>query len=87
MIPAVIVMVAALGWFVWETRWMTVRLPYGEPPVEIDISELVGIACAIVVGVLIIDSLDEEGERKELVGRLISVLDGLAINSLVSGKH
>jgi len=49
MIFCVTVMIIAFYWLMDETKWLTVRLPYGRRPTIISINELLQIAICIVI--------------------------------------
>ena len=54
----------AFTWLLYETNWLTIRLPYGKSTI---IARLIGVMIAIVVGVSLIapEDKDEWLEVKE----------------------
>lgn len=59
MIPAIIIMTIALGWLLWETRGLMVRLPYGVVSIY---NELMRHIIGAVVAYMVVEEL------KKIVG-------------------
>ncbi len=61
MILGIAIMVAAFYWLMYETEWLTVRLPFGKLYViEVNVNQLVAIAFCVVIGTKILQYLIED---------------------------
>ena len=68
MIFGIAVMVIAFYWLMYETKWLTVRLPYGRLPTIISIDDLLQIAfCAMIIvyAIKYINSLTQKPQLEE----------------------
>jgi len=45
----------AFTWLAWETNWFTVRLPYGKPSLEMDITDLISVAIGMITYIIVDD--------------------------------
>ena len=64
MIFGIAIIIIAFYWLMYETKWLTVRLPYGR--LLINITQLVAIAVGIMVMVTVWKYIAEDIKRARL---------------------
>lgn len=57
MIFCIVAVLAAFYWLMCETKWLTVRLPFGRPIEEINLAQLISVMMAVAIGVNLIPTL------------------------------
>lgn len=76
LIASIAVTLIAFCWLLYETKYLTVRLPYGKAPSGISIRELISIATAMTAAVFLLNLM----HRDLLIGRLITVLKQISLS-------
>ncbi len=69
MIIILVAILISFLWFLWETNWLTARLPYGKPEEELNIVQIVNIMIAVVIAINlmpVITNLVEDMETEQI---------------------
>ena len=68
MIFCIVVVLAAFYWLMHETEWLTLRLPFGEPSIEVelDVGELIAISVCVVVGLALVKYLVDDTSKIQM---------------------